>query len=618
MISVAAKGCHLGEGGARREGARFWDIISDNRSGSLKVHEFAPNLHSDGSASVKRIVIGGHFWYISINCTGGKPRWLTEISTAGANKQAIRREIEQFDAIVIGAGVTGLYQLYCLGNAGMSVRVFEDGDGVGGTWYWNRYPGARFDSESFSYGYSFSEELLQEWDWKELYSGQPENERYLNYVADKFDLKRHIRLNSRVVDCTFEEDLNTWLVTIADGHQARAPFLVTAVGLLSAHYIPDFEGLDTYQGQWCHPGRWPKQGMDLAGKRVGVIGTGATAVQLITEIAREVGHLTVFQRTPNFCAPLRNRPITEDMMREIRDNYPEIFRRCNETAGSFVHMFDPRSAMDVTPEERAEQYERLWEEPGFAKWLSNFYDVMLPGEANEDYAEFVRNKIRDRVHDPEVAEMLVPKDHMFGSKRLPCESGYYEVYNQGNVLLVDVKKAPIQRITPTGLRTAEAEYELDVIIFATGYDAVTGSLNRIDIRGMGGQLLRDKFAGGPRTYMGIQSSGFPNMFTINAASVGNFVRAAEPLVEWVTECIRYVRENEYVRISPTLEAEDDWVNHVNEAGSKILRTQADSWFVGANIPGKARALLTSPDTAPVMRAKRADVAARGYEGFLLE
>lgn len=527
-------------------------------------------------------------------------------------------DVERFDAIVIGAGVTGLYQTYCLRNIGMSVRVFEDGDGVGGTWYWNRYPGARFDSESYTYGYSFSQELLQEWDWKELYSGQPENERYLNYVADKFDLKSHIRFKSRVVDCTFEEDRNTWLVSIADGHQARAPFLVTAVGLLSAHYIPDFEGLDSFQGQWCHTGRWPREGMDLAGKRVGVIGTGATAVQLITEAAKEVGHLTVFQRTPNFCAPLRNRPITGEMMQEIKENYPEIFRRCNETAGSFVHLFDPRSAMDVSEGERKKQYERLWQEPGFAKWLSNFYDVMLPGEANEDYAEFVRNKIRERVHDPEVAEMLVPKDHMFGSKRLPCESGYYEVYNRDNVLLVDVRKAPIQRITPTGLQTSDAEYELDIIIFATGYDAVTGSLNRIDIRGIDGQLLTDKYANGPRTYLGIQSYGFPNMFTINSASVGNFVRAAEPLVEWVTECIRYVRDNEYLRIAPTLEAEDEWVEHVNEEGSKILRSQANSWYVGANIPGKARALLTSPDTAPIMRAKRTDVAARGYEGFLLE
>ena len=438
-------------------------------------------------------------------------------------------ELEQFDAIVIGAGVTGLYQLYRLRQLGLSVRVFEYGSGVGGTWYWNRYPGARFDSESYTYGYSFSEELLQEWDWKELYSGQPENERYLNYVADKFDLRRDIQFNARVASAVYDEEENRWIVETDDGRRAAGRFLITAVGLLSAHYVPDFEGLDSYQGTWCHTGRWPKEGMNLAGKRVGVIGTGATAVQLITEIAREVGHLTVFQRTANYCAPLRNRPIDDEMQREIRENYPEIFRKCQETAGSFIHEFDQRSALEVSPEEREEQYERLWNEPGFKKWLSNFYDVMLPGEANEDYAEFVRNKIRERVKDPVVAEMLVPKDHMFGSKRLPCESGYYEVYNQDNVLLVDVREAPIQRITPKGLRTSDGkEYECDVLIFATGYDAVTGSLNRIDIRGLGGQSLKEKFAGGPRTYMGIQSHGFPNLFTINAASVGNFVRAAEP------------------------------------------------------------------------------------------
>ena len=534
---------------------------------------------------------------------------------AGANPG----ELEQFDAIVIGAGVTGLYQLYCLRNLGLSVRVFEDGGGVGGTWYWNRYPGARFDSESYTYGYSFSEELLQEWDWKELYSDQPENERYLNYVADKFDLRRHIQFNARVASAAYDETEDRWIVEIEDGRRAAGRFLVTAVGLLSAHYVPDFEGLNSYKGTWCHTGRWPEEGMDLAGKRVGVIGTGATAVQLITEIAKEVGHLTVFQRTANYCAPLRNGPIDDDMQREIKANYPEIFRKCMETPGSFVHQFDPRSAFDVTQEERTEQYERLWAEPGFKKWLSNFYDVMMPGEANEEYAEFVRNKIRERVKDPVVAEMLVPKDHMFGSKRLPCESGYYEVYNQDNVLLVDVKENPIRRITPNGLETSDGkEYELDVIIFATGYDAVTGSLTRIDVRGLGGQSLKEKFAKGPRTYMGIQSHGFPNLFTINAASVGNFVRAAEPLVEWVTECIRYVRENEFTRISPTLQAEDDWVDHVNEEGAKLLRSQGNSWFVGANIPGKTRALLTAPDTAPVMRAKRAEVAANGYEGFLLE
>ena len=530
----------------------------------------------------------------------------------------VDEEVEKFDAIIIGAGVTGLYALYRLRECGLSVRAFEAGGGVGGTWYWNRYPGCRFDSESYTYGYSFSEELLQEWDWKELYSGQPENERYLNYVADKFDLRQHIRLNSRVASAVFDEGEGLWQVELEDDYRARAQFLITAVGILSAGYIPDFEGIDSFKGDWCHTGRWPAEGMDLVGKRVGVIGTGATGVQLITEIAKEVGHLTVFQRTANYCAPLRNRPIDDETQREIKANYPEIFKKCNETAGSFIHDFDRRSALAVPPEERLEQYERLWTEPGFKKWLSNFYDVMIPGEANEDYAEFVRDKIRERVKDPVVAEKLVPKDHMFGSKRLPCESGYYEVSNQDNVLLVDVREAPIKRITPRGVKTTNAEYDLDVLIFATGYDAVTGSLNRIDIHGEGGQTLKDKFAQGPRTYMGISSAGFPNLFTINAASVGNFVRAAEPLVDWVSDCIRYVRENGFTRISATPEAEAEWTKHVAEAGAKILRTQADSWFVGANIPGKARVLLTSPDTAPVMRAKRAEVAANGYEGFLLQ
>ena len=526
--------------------------------------------------------------------------------------------VEQFDAIIIGAGVTGLYALYRLRQLGFSARSFEEGSGVGGTWYWNRYPGCRFDSESYTYGYSFSEELLQEWDWKEHYSAQPENERYLNYVADKFDLRQDIRLNSRVMSAVFDENASQWEVLIEDGYRARGQFLITSVGILSAGYVPEFEGKNTFKGFSCHTGRWPKQGVDLAGKRVGVIGTGASGVQLITEIAKEVSHLTVFQRTANFCAPLRNSLIDDETQKSIKSSYPEIFRKCMETAGSFVHEFDPRSAMSVSPEERLEKYESLWQESGFKKWLSNFYDVMLPGEANEDYAEFFRNKIRERVNDPDVAEMLVPKGHMFGSKRLPCESGYYEVYNQDNVLLVDVKSAPIERITPNGIKTKDAEYELDVIIFATGFDAVTGSLSRLHIEGEGGQTLSDKFSNGPRTFMGVQSAGFPNLFTINQASVGNFVRAAEPLVDWVSEAMAYVRDNNFSRMCASEEAEEDWTKHIAEAGAKILRSQADSWYVGANIPGKARGLLTAPDTAPVMRAKRNESAANGYAGFLIK
>jgi cation diffusion facilitator CzcD-associated flavoprotein CzcO len=527
-------------------------------------------------------------------------------------------DVEQFDAIIIGAGVSGLYQLYCLRQRGLSVRVYEEGGGVGGTWYWNRYPGARFDSESYTYGYSFSEELLQEWDWKEHYSGQPENERYLNYVADKFDLRRNIQLHARVASAVYDERANCWQIHTEDGHRARAPFLIAAVGVLSAHYVPDFAGLESFTGAWCHTGRWPKKGLDVAGKRVGVIGTGATAVQLIPEIAKEVAHLTVFQRTANYCVPLRNGPIDPETQRQIKASYPDIFKKCGETPGAFMHEFDPRSALAVSPDERLAQYERLWAEPGFKKWLANFSDIMMPGEANEDYAEFVRQKIRERVKDPVVAEKLVPKDHPFGSKRLPCESGYYEVYNRDNVVLVDVREAPIERITPTGVKTRDAEYALDVIIFATGYDAVTGSLTRIDIRGKGGQTLKEKFAEGPRTYMGIQSAGFPNLFTMPGAGAGNFTRGCEPLVEWVSDCIGYMRAKGLTRIEATPQAEEAWRAHVAEAGATLLRTKANSWFVGANIPGKARVLLGSPDSAPVMRAKRAEVAARGYEGFLLQ
>ena len=527
-------------------------------------------------------------------------------------------DVEQFDVMIIGAGVTGLYALYRLRALGLSVRAFEAGGGVGGTWYWNRYPGARFDSESYTYGYSFSEALLQEWDWQEHYAAQPETERYLNYVADKFDLRRDIRFHARVASAVFDEGEDRWQVHLEDGHRARARFLITAVGSLSAYYIPDFEGLDRFTGTWCHTGRWPAEGMDLAGKRVGVIGTGATGVQLITEIANDVGHLTVFQRTANYCAPLRNGPIDPDTQRQIKASYPDIFQKCRETAGSFIHQVDPRSAMDVAPDERLEQYERLWAAPGFKKWLANFHDIMVPGKANEDYAAFVRQKIRERVKDPVVAEKLVPKDHLFGSKRLPCESGYYEVYNRDNVLLVDVREAPIERITPTGITTRDAEYALDVLIFATGYDAVTGSLTRIDIHGTGGQTLQEKFAEGPRTYMGIQSAGFPNLFTMPGAGAGNFTRGCEPLVEWVRDCIGSMRAKGLTRIEATPQAEEAWRAHVAEAGATLLRSKANSWFVGANIPGKARFLLGSPDSAPVMRAKRAEVAAQGYAGFRLQ
>lgn len=528
----------------------------------------------------------------------------------------------QFDAIVIGAGIAGMYQLYRLRQRGLSVRVYEAGSGVGGTWYWNRYPGCRFDSESYSYGYSFSEELLQEWEWSEHFAAQAETLRYLNYVADKFDLRRDIQFNARITSATYDEAGNCWQIRTEQGASARAKFLITAIGVLSAPQMPNIEGIDDYTGEWYHTGLWPHTPVKFAGKRVGVIGTGATAVQLITEIAKEVAHLTVFQRTANYCAPLRNGPIDPETQQKIKASYPDIFKRCSETPAGFLHDFDPRLALEVSPEERQALYEQIWAAPGFSKWLGVFRDVLSNLEANETFAEFVRNKIRERVKNPEVAEKLIPKGHPFGTKRVPLESGYYEVYNQDNVVLVDLHETPIERLTPQGIKTSAAEYEFDMIIFATGFDAVTGAFNRMDIRGVGGQALKDKWADGPHTYLGLQSAGFPNLLTLvgphNGATFCNIPRCIEQNVEWVTECLCYMREHSYTRIEATPEAEDAWTEHVAEAAARTLLPMADSWFMGANTPGKKRSFLLYAGGSPAYRDKCAEVAAKGYEGFLLQ
>jgi cation diffusion facilitator CzcD-associated flavoprotein CzcO len=529
--------------------------------------------------------------------------------------------MERFDAIIIGAGISGIYQLYRLRELGLSARVYEAGSGVGGTWYWNRYPGARFDSESYSYGYSFSEELLQEWDWKEHFSGQPETERYLNHVVEKFDLRRDIAFNARIVSATYDERENRWRIQTEDGRRAQAQFLITAIGVLSAPQMPNLPGLNEYKGEWFHTGLWPKTPVQFAGKRVGVIGAGATAVQLITEIAKEVGHLTVFQRTANYCAPLRNKAIDPETQKKIKAGYPKIFQKCRETFASGLHDFDPRSALAVSPQEREAFYEAIWAEPGFKKWLGNFSDIMTSKEANDTFAEFVRNKIRQRVKDPVVAEKLCPKDHPFGTKRVPLESGYYEVYNQDNVKLVDLRETPIERITPTGLKTSAAEYEFDMIIFATGFDAVTGAFTRMDIRGVGSKALKDKWADGPRTYLGIQSVGFPNFFTLvgphNGATFCNIPRCSEQNVEWVTECIRYLRAHNLQRIEATPSAEESWTEHVADTIANSLLLQTDSWFMGANTPGKKRTFLMYAGGSPAYRKKCEEVAAHDYEGFEL-
>ncbi len=534
------------------------------------------------------------------------------------------KAVDLYDAIIIGAGIAGMYQLLRLRELGLSVRVFEAGGGVGGTWYWNRYPGARFDSESYSYGYSFDEKLLQDWDWSEHFSPQPETLRYLEFVADRFDLRKDIEFGSAVKAAKFDERENVWEIESERGRRARARFLITAIGVLSAPTWPKIEGLESFAGEVYHTARWPHEPVDFTGKRVGVIGTGATGVQVIQEVAKTAGRLTAFQRTPNYCAPLGNRKIDPETQREIKATYPQIFARCRESMGGFLHRSDPRSALAVPPGEREAFWEKLYWEPGFGIWMGNFNDILLNQEANDLISDFMRRKIRERVRDPKIAEKLCPTNHGFGTRRVPLETGYYEVYNQDNVELVDLRETPIERITEKGVRTTKAEYELDILICATGFDAITGAFDRIDIRGAGGRALREKWADGPKTYLGMQTVDFPNLLTLvgphNAATFCNIPRCIEQNVEWVTDLVRYMRQKGYERIEPTQAAEDAWTQHVYELVAFTLLPTADSWFMGVNqnLPNKKRTFLAYMGGAPAYRARCDEVAAKGYEGFVLQ
>ncbi|MGE0415676.1 MAG: flavin-containing monooxygenase [Acetobacteraceae bacterium] len=533
-------------------------------------------------------------------------------------------QVRTYDAIVIGAGIAGIYQLYRLRELGLSVRVFETGSGIGGTWYWNRYPGARFDSESYTYGYSFSEELLRDWNWSEHFAAQPETERYLNHVVDRFDLRRDIQLNSRVVAASWDEATLSWTVELDSGETHRCRFLITGVGPLSADTLPRVPGRDDFRGLSFHTYRWPQQEIDFTGKRVAVIGTGATGVQVIQTIAPQVKQLTVFQRTPNWCTPLHNRPISDAEQTTIKANYPAMFELLRQTPGCYIHNTDPRGTFEVTEAEREAFWERLYGEPGFSIWMANFRDVLTDPKANALFSDFVARKIRQRVKDPVVAEKLIPKNHGFGTRRVPQETGYYEVYNLPHVRLVDVQETPIEMVTETGIRTMHENHEFDIIVYATGFDAVTGAFDRITFRGVGGRTLAEHWADGPLTYLGLMSVGFPNMLTIvgphNASTRCNIPRCIEQNVDWVTGLMRHARDAGITRFEATPEAEADWTRHVAELASGLLYTQVDSWLTGinTNIDGRdVRRVLQYQGGAPAYRATCDEVAANGYAGMVL-
>ncbi|WP_433298313.1 flavin-containing monooxygenase [Pseudonocardia sp. CA-142604] len=531
-------------------------------------------------------------------------------------------ESRKVDAVVVGAGIAGLYQLYKLRERGMSTRVFETGDGVGGTWYWNRYPGARCDVESLSYSYSFSPELEQEWNWTERYPTQPEILRYVNHVADRFDLRKDITFSTRVVSAVYDESTQRWRVDTDTGEIVDAQFLIMATGCLSRSKLPEVPGLDRFQGPTYHTGHWPHEGVDFTGMRVGIIGTGSSAVQSIPVIAEQTADLTVFQRTPAYSIAALNRPLEQSEIDSMKTGY-RAWREAQRTSGFGVPVEMPtQSALEVSEEERFAKYESGWKKGTLVSILAGYTDTLTNREANDTAAEFIRRKIRERVNDPEVAETLSPRSYPFGTKRPCLDTNYYETFNKPDVHLVDLRKTPLVELTENGLRTSEQEYEFDAIIFATGFDAMTGALTAIDIRGRGGIALREKWAEGPRSYLGVAVAGFPNLFTITGPSspsvLSNMIVSIEQHVDWITDCAAYMRERGIGAIEATGEAEDGWVAHVEEAGNATLYPTADSWYMGSNVPGKPRVFMAYIGGVGVYRQLCDEVAAKGYEGFTLQ
>ena len=542
-------------------------------------------------------------------------------SVAAVSSESKSSQENCFDALVIGAGFSGLYQLYSLRDRlGLSVKVLEAGGGVGGTWYWNRYPGARCDSESHSYCYTFSPELLREWEWSERYPQPPEISRYLNHVADRFDLKRDIRFNTRVTAAHYDTAQNIWRVTTQAGDVLTAQFLITAVGCLSTANIPKIPGLETFGGNWYHTGQWPHEGVDFSGKRVGQIGTGSTGIQAAPVIAESAAHLTVFQRTANYSVPARNVPLSEEFKRYVKDNADEIVAVTHSTPNGHPFVISPRLALETPPDERQAIYEAAWEKGGL-QFRATFHDLLMDKAANDTAADFICNKIREIVKDPATAEILADIDHPYAAKRPPIDTDYFATFNRKNVSLVDIRANPIEEITPRGIRTKDQEYPLDMIVFATGFDAMTGPLLSMDIRGRDGVTLRETWSAGPRNYLGLQVAGFPNLFTITGPGspsvLCNMPVAIEQHVEWITDCVAHMRDKGLRCVETQDAAMDKWVARVNSAAAATLLPQAKhSWYLGANVPGKPRVFMPYAGGMAHYRRICNDVAQRNYEGFI--
>lgn len=489
-----------------------------------------------------------------------------------------------YEVIVIGAGVSGIYQIKRLVDLGVRATVLDANSGVGGTWYNNRYPGARFDSESYTYGYSFSKELLNEWDWTERFSPQPETLRYLNFVVDKLKLREHMQFGCRIDAMHFDEQTDTWRLTLSDGRTLSSRVVVTGIGPLSTPTLPKIPGMADFKGTSFHTANWPHAALDLTGKRIGIIGTGATAIQIIPIVAQQAGHLTVFQRRPNWAAPLNNGPISATEMAAIRARYAEIFAACARSPAAFEHVPDKRGFYEVAPQERRAFWDRLYSEPGFGIWLANFAEIFMDEKANAELSAYIAERIRQRVKDPVIAEQLIPKDHGFGIQRLPLETHYFETYNRDNVELIDTSATPIERLTATGLQTSDREFEFDIIVYATGFDAFTGAYDQIDIRGLGGEKLRDKWARGPETYLGMLVNGFPNMVMLGGpqTAAANFPRGSEIAIDWITPMLQHFWQNGCTRFNVSEASQQAWFAAVKSSYDGLLLNKAQSWITGYN------------------------------------